>query len=91
MPGDDLEFERPGDDLRDEEYPDEDRLDDEATETIACPHCGAEVYQDAAVCPACGTYLTPDTSVWSDRPLWWTLLALVGVVAVLVALAGFLL
>ncbi len=95
MPGDDLQFERPGNELRDNEYADEqlddDELDDNASGTTVCQHCGAEVYEDVEECPACGTYLSPDTNAWSNRPLWWTLLGLAGLVAVLIALAEFLL
>ncbi|MCG3128846.1 MAG: hypothetical protein CHACPFDD_03742 [Phycisphaerae bacterium] len=33
--------------------------DDDETATLACPACGADVYEDAVVCPACGANITP--------------------------------
>jgi len=55
-----LNFERPGDELRDDEFPDEpwgaDEVDD--SPTIACPSCGADVFEDAEQCPSCGHWLT---------------------------------
>lgn len=88
MPGDDPWFEEAGDELRDDEFPDED-FDDASTETVPCPHCGAQVYEDAVRCPTCGTYITHDTGVWSGRPLWWIVLGLIGVLAAALALAGY--
>ncbi len=81
-------FDEPDDELDDSEYPDEDDLDDELTETVPCPQCGAEVYEDTVRCPVCGAYVTFDNSIWSGRPGWWILLGLLGILAVLVVLAG---
>ena len=93
MPSDPEWFEEPENELDDNEYPDsddfdEDDFDDESSETIPCPECGAEVYEDAVCCPACGTYITADNSIWSGRPGWWILLGLLGILAVIVVLAG---
>jgi hypothetical protein len=88
MPGDDQWFEPTGDELDDRESPDDD-FDDESTETVPCCQCGAQVYEDAIRCPACGAYLTHHTSLWSGRPGWWILLGLLGILAVILALAGF--
>ena len=74
MPGDDRWFEATGDEL---------------TETVPCSQCGAEIYEDAVRCPACGTYITHDTSVWSGRSGWWIVLGLLGILAVILALAGY--
>ena len=87
MSNDELWFEEPGDELDDDEYPDE-PADDDLTETVSCPQCGAEVYEDALRCPVCGDYVTHDTSVWSGRPGWWVLLGLVGILATIAVLAG---
>ena len=92
-------FDEPENELEDNEYPDEDDFDDddfndddfnddESTETVPCPECGAEVYEDAVCCPVCGTYITADNSIWSGRPGWWILLGLLGILAVVVVLAG---
>ena len=77
-------FEEPGDAWDASDYPDE----EDVTSTVPCPECGAEVYEDAVRCPACGNYITHATSVWSGRPGWWIVLGLLGVVAVIVVLAG---
>ena len=82
------------DDLDDDEFPDEDwdeddigEQDDEA-EVLPCPHCGADVYEDAPKCPACGHYITFESSLWSSRPWWWILLGLLGIAAVIWAFSG---
>ncbi|MCA9269853.1 MAG: hypothetical protein KDA41_15335, partial [Planctomycetales bacterium] len=64
-------------------------LDDAAYDedaTVACPHCGADVYEDAPCCSTCGQYMTPDASPWSERPWWWTALGLAGVAAAILGL-----
>jgi DNA-directed RNA polymerase subunit RPC12/RpoP len=63
-----------------------DDSDDQAADTIRCSQCGASIYEDSVRCPHCGWYVTPDTSPWSGRPVWWILLALVGIAALLVVL-----
>jgi len=87
------EFEEPGDELRDEEYPDADSdhddPDDGLSETVSCPQCGAEIYEDAVQCPVCGGYVTEgvgENRVWSGRPGWWIVLGLLGSVAVIAML-----
>ena len=90
MSDNDLWFERPDDELRDEEFPDEDDLDDESSETVPCSECGAEIYEDAVRCPVCEAYVTHPSSVWSGRPLWWIALGLLGILAVIVVFLQFL-
>lgn len=75
----------PSDPLDDWEYPDPDQ-DDDNSETVTCPQCGADVYEEADQCPACGTFLIPDTRVWSGRSFWWIALGLLGILAVVAAL-----
>jgi hypothetical protein len=72
------------DDLDDREYPD---IEDDEEMTIPCPKCGAEVFDDAEQCPACGSYLIHDTRVWSGKSIWWIALGLLGIIAVILALA----
>ena len=86
MPGDDGWFEEPGDELLENEFPEEDELDDDLSETVPCAQCGAEVYEDAVRCPNCGAYLTHDTNTWSGRPGWWIILGLLGILAVILVL-----
>lgn len=76
------------DELRDEEYPDEedDSFDEEETLTTPCPACGAEVYEDAEQCPACGHYITHATSPWQGRSPLWIALGVLGTLALLWAL-----
>jgi len=89
MPDDDLRFEESGDELRDDEFPDEDEFDDDLSPVAPCPQCGAEVYEDAVQCPICGTYITDHGNLWTGRPLWWIVLGLLGAVATVLALAGY--
>ena len=85
---DDLWFEGPSDELDEGESPDEDDFDDDSTLTMPCSQCGAEIYEDAVRCPVCGGYVTSNTSIWSGRPTWWILMGLVGILALVLALAG---
>ncbi len=73
-----------------DEFPDEND-DDDLTETVPCPSCGADVYEDAEQCPYCGSYITSSTSPWGGRSVWWVALAVLGLVATILALSGFLL
>jgi len=75
-------------DWRDPDFDDTDDsdTDDPAADTIRCSHCGASIYEDSVRCPYCGWYVTPETSPWSGRPVWWILLALLGIAALVVAL-----
>ncbi len=54
-------WDEPSDSFDDREYPDEDDLDDGSTDTVVCPHCGADVYEDADQCPECGMYSAMQT------------------------------
>ena len=62
--------------------------DDDSSETVACPHCGAEMYEDSIRCPVCGEYVTHSTSALMGRPMWYVLLGLAGVIAVIAVLSG---
>ncbi len=74
---------------RDDEYDDEpfDSDDeDDATDVIDCPACGAEIYAEAEQCPVCGEYVTATSSVWDGKPTWWVVLAMAGILATVVGL-----
>lgn len=86
MPGDDRWFEDSGDELLDGEFPEENDLDDDLSETVPCSQCGADIYEDAVRCPACGTYLTHHTNPWSRRPRWWIILGWLGFLAAILAI-----
>jgi hypothetical protein len=77
-------FDSSEDELRDEEYPDEADADwdnDDDPETIACPVCGADVYEESERCPACGEYITPNTSPLAGRSAAFVILGIAGIVA----------
>lgn len=72
-----------------DEPADESDEDAELSETVPCPECGAEIYEDAFQCPVCGSYLPgQSSSPWAGRPLWWILLGLLGTGALIYALAA---
>ena len=78
------------DELDDFEYPDEnDGLDDDGAETLPCPECGSQIYEEAEQCPICGAYVTFDRALWTNRPWWWILLGLLGMAAVVAGLVLF--
>jgi uncharacterized OB-fold protein len=74
----------------DNEYPDPDYNDDsdDVTETVRCPNCGTDVYEDAEQCPKCGEYVEFSTSAWQGKPVPWVMVGLAGIVAVIIALSG---
>ena len=77
--------------LEEWEFPESDEEEDEdASETQVCPSCGAAIYEDAEQCPACGDYVVFSDSAISGWPWWFVALGLVGVVAVVLAVSGFL-
>tara|TARA_B100000686_G_C15950596_1_gene553353 strand:+ start:296 stop:526 length:231 start_codon:yes stop_codon:yes gene_type:complete len=65
---------------------DDDLWDDFASEVVACPECGEEVYEDAEQCPLCGAYIVHQYNPWSQRPTWWIVLGILGIVSVIFAL-----
>ena len=54
--------------------------DDGPSETIACPACGQQVYEDADRCPACGKYIVTGAHSRIGRFLWWVVLLAAGLV-----------
>jgi len=93
-------YDEPDDDEDDDWEPDEDHYDpddpetyppglydDDGPATVACPHCRAEILEEAEQCPKCGEYLsredTPATAGWS--PAWWVLVLLALAAAALMA------
>jgi hypothetical protein len=65
-PDDDLDYENAEDDA-------------DGETVIACPHCGADVFDDAEQCPACGSWITGDRRALAGKPSWFVVLGLVGV------------
>lgn len=73
------------------EEPDEEgEYDDDDLDTIACPNCGAAVYEDAEQCPQCGEYLIRgSTSPLVGRGIIYRWLALAGIAAVIASILLF--
>jgi hypothetical protein len=77
------------DDADDEDWDEgEEAWDDEDVEAslIECPMCGADIYEDAVRCPLCGEYITRSSSPWSGKPMWWRMVGLAGIVAIIAVL-----
>lgn len=43
---------------------------EDADATVPCPHCGADIFDDAERCPKCGKYLSREDSPATHKPLW---------------------
>jgi predicted nucleic acid-binding Zn ribbon protein len=79
-----LQDDRDDEDIGDHEDPDpsdQDAEDDPDAMTVPCPHCGADVFDEADICPRCGNFMLQDEVKRSRRPrsLW----LLVGVIVCL--------
>lgn len=74
-----------GDDADDWQGEDWD-ADDEPADTFPCGNCGADVYEESEQCPRCGEWVTRSSSPLAGRPLWWQLIGLLGIIAVILAL-----
>jgi hypothetical protein len=57
--------------------------DDDEEPTIPCPHCRAEIHEDAQQCPACGEYLSEEDSHRSSYPPWVIATAVIVLLAVI--------
>jgi hypothetical protein len=76
----------PDDELEENDWDEgEDAWEDDESESAVseCPKCGADIYEDAIRCPLCGEYVTHSKSPWSQRPIWWRVLGVAGVIAVI--------
>jgi hypothetical protein len=63
-----------------------DEWDDEESVVVACPSCGAEVYEEAEQCPACGEWITPSSHPFPGRSWWFIGLGLAGMAATIIVL-----
>lgn len=70
----------------DDTYDDDFDDDESPVDVIACPQCGAEIYEESVSCPHCGEYITDNSHPLSGRPWWWIALGVLGVVALLASL-----
>lgn len=81
----------------------DDNFDDEddASETISCPECGTDIYEDADSCPQCGVYIHHGYRAGHGSGWWtfggaidewapfWIFLAVAGVLGVVFSLMMF--
>lgn len=75
---------RQADDSHDPDEPfDGDWDDDGEPDTWPCRVCRAEVFEGNPRCPYCGADLTTTGHAWADRPFWWVVLGLLGILTVL--------
>ena len=72
--------------LEDWEFPEPDEQGD-SVETLRCPSCRDEVYEEAEWCPTCGQYVVFDNRPLSGREWWFVSLGLLGMAAVILALS----
>jgi predicted nucleic acid-binding Zn ribbon protein len=66
-------YDEQDDDLHDRELPDASDQDDDdgSVDTVACPSCGADVYEQAERCPHCGQYQSGERARPQRRGLKW--------------------
>ncbi len=78
------EFEYPDEPDQDNDFDQDEEFDD--SDTIPCPECGEDIYEDSPACPYCGHYITSTASTWSGRSSLWLGIGLAGILAVIAAL-----
>jgi hypothetical protein len=39
-------------------------------DTVPCPYCKAEIYEDSLRCPRCGNYISAEDAPSGPKPLW---------------------
>jgi len=62
---------------------DEDLDAEDAGDTLPCPLCGREIFDDAEQCPQCGQYIGGSDQPGTGRPLWVVVTVLVVLGAIL--------
>ncbi len=55
------------DEWDDEDEADEDGPEDDDAETVACPHCNRQIYEDAERCPYCEQYISKEDAPRSRK------------------------
>ncbi|MCA9081618.1 MAG: hypothetical protein KDA58_13730 [Planctomycetaceae bacterium] len=75
------DFDDDWDDAPDDDWGEEPEFP--APETVPCWNCGEPVYEGAVQCTACGEYDPTEGRRHPDRPMWYWVLGLIGVLAVL--------
>lgn len=54
----------------DEEGFDEEGFANDDAETIACPYCGVEIYEESQRCPHCEKYISKEDAPAAKKPSW---------------------
>jgi hypothetical protein len=74
----------------DDDYAGFDTSSDDDDTTIPCPHCGAEIYDDAERCPECGEYLSHENAPTTSNKPWWIVIGVLFCLAIVIlwAIAG---
>ena len=62
--------------------------DDDGPATVPCPHCGAEIIEDAEQCPKCGRYLSEEDSPSTGKSGAWWILVLLALAAAVMWVVG---
>jgi hypothetical protein len=39
-------------------------------DTVPCPYCKADIYEDSLRCPRCGNYISAEDAPAGPKPLW---------------------
>ena len=60
--------------------------DADAAETLPCPACGTDVYEDADICPVCGEAILRHRPATAGLPGWFAYAGLVGMAGVILTL-----
>ena len=82
-----MDFDSANRPIEDFEYPEPDVEDDLETELITCSNCAESIYEESVECPYCGSYVESTTHAWSGRPLWWLIIGMLGIIAVIFTLS----
>jgi hypothetical protein len=61
---------------------------DDGPPTVTCPHCQAEVFEDAERCPRCGNYLSREDAPAQPRGGAWVIVMILALLAVAMWVAG---
>ena len=84
-PEDDWDDEEDDDDWEDDEDFEDSAPEDES-ETLPCPNCGSEVFEDADMCPTCHHAIVFSNNPWNNRHWLWVMMGALGTAAVIIAL-----
>jgi hypothetical protein len=80
--GDDYDAETDYDPEDPETYPAGLYVDDERA-VVPCPHCRAEIDEEAEQCPKCGTYISSEDAPSERKSLVWIIVMVLALLAAL--------